>query len=311
MNILVTGATGFIGRNLVNRLSGGNDKIFCLVRKTSQLDKIRNKNVEFLVSDIANYTDLENKITKSIDIIVHCAALVESNDIKKLREANVLGTKNICRLGMKLKVKKFIHISSVAVVSGNPQKILTEVLPFKATNNYGQSKIEAEEVVINYKLEGLPAIVIRPPGVYGEDEPHLLSLLLFLLKYRLFPLFGKGESLLHLGYIQNIVDGVVFAIFNEKCLGETFFLADSNALSAKEAFTIMATSIGGKQPFLMPQWITTIFTKLPFLGKKVKSFMRGRIYSQEKIISLGFKHAHNVNLSLAKSARAMRGLPKT
>ena len=210
MNILITGATGFIGRHLVKRLANeGKYNITCLIRTTSNIALLKPYNVEFIYADITDASAL-TKIKGDFDILYHCAALVYNDDPSTLDHINKVGTHNACELAYRLGVKRFVYLSSVAVVSGNDNVPLIEDLPYAATNKYGQSKIEAEKTVLEYRNKGVPTVILRPPMVYGPDEPHMMGALLKLLKYRLLPTINNGKNHLHMIYVENLVEALVF-----------------------------------------------------------------------------------------------------
>ena len=303
MNILVTGATGFIGLNLIKKLSQNKDyNISCLLRRSSNVKKLSSYKVKLHFADITSENDLD-KITEKFDVIFHCAAYVDDKNREKLFKVNVLGTENICKLALRLGAGKLIYISSVAVVSGNPQVPLTENLPYRATNLYGESKIEAEKIAVAYRKAGLSIAIIRPCMVYGEEEPHMMRQILKSIKRRLFPIINGGKNKFHLVYIQNVVDLMIFCLSNDKAFEESLFIADNEVLTVKEVFTIFSQVIGAKPPLVIPKKLTAILCLIPIWGRKIKFFTKDRAYSVERIKSLGFVPAYPAKESLERSAR--------
>ncbi len=306
MNILITGSTGFIGRHLVNRLAeDSSNKLFCLLRSEKKAREYLPSNVHLIYQDIRDYDQLKRGIDFPVDIIFHCAGYVTNRDSKKLYEVNVLGTENICKLSLELKIKRFIHLSSVAVVSANIDSPLLEDADYKASNPYGESKIRAEKIVLEYREKGLRAGILRPCMVYGEDEPHLLRILLFLLKYRLYPIVGSGENKFHLVHVENVVDFMIYAATNESFTEKPVFIVDREVLSHREVMNIMADSIAAPHPFILPGFMTPILTNLPMLGASFKLLLKDRWFSTERLISTGFKHRHNVREGLFESCKEM------
>ena len=304
MNILITGATGFIGKYLTKRLSELNaHRLFCLVRNPKKAEKIKPFGVKLIYTDIAKKESLAKILNYNIDFIFHCAGYVSNKNQELLHKVNVIGTENICELALKLKVKRLIYLSSVAVVSGNPQVPLVEELPFSATNKYGESKIEAEKKVKEYRKKGLASVIVRPCMVYGKDEPHMLSFLLFLLRYRLLPIIGTGENRLHLVYIKNLVDFMIFSLEGDEFLNESFFIADKEALTIKEVFNSFCEGLNAKTPLNIPNFLKPIIFNLPYLGKKLKFLIKDRIYSIDKIGALGFSLPYPAKESLIESAK--------
>jgi nucleoside-diphosphate-sugar epimerase len=303
LKILITGATGFVGQSLVEALSREKHQLYALVRKTSKVDFLKANNVRLIYSEITAYEGLKKALTFGFDAIYHCSGLVEDTNLARLREVNVKGTENICRLALEMNVSRFIYLSSVSVVSGNLDVPLKEDLPFKATNRYGISKIEAEKKVIEFRQKGLKAAIIRPCMIYGEGEPHLLGLIMRLLKYRLLPVVDAGVNKLHLVYVKNVVEVMVMALHNDAFLSGSFFVADEDVLTAREIFTIWGKTVTGASPMILPRWITPALTAIPGIGRNLGFFLKDRVYDISRIKSLGYKPVMDTRKALVATAR--------
>ena len=304
MNILITGGTGFIGRHLVEELSKSKDnKIYCIVRNLDRAKILKPYNVELIYADITRWDTMEKIINYNIDVIFHCAGCVQNKNYSLLEKNNVLGTKNICELALSMEVNKLVYLSSVAVISGNDEIPLCEDLPHKATNIYGKSKIKAEQEVLGYREKGLKTVIIRPCMVYGEGEPHLTKTLLLLLKFRMLPLINEGHNKFHLVYVKNVVDLIIYSLSKEEFLKGTFFIADKEVLTTKEVFSIFSEAINTKPPRNIPKFLNPFVLNFPYVGCKIKSFYKDRVYSIERIKTLGFNHQYNAQHNLKKSAQ--------
>jgi dihydroflavonol-4-reductase len=234
MNILITGATGFIGKNLVERLLKERYDLTCLVRRTSNVDFLKTQNVALVTADITNAGEV-NKIFSEIEpeVVFHCAAGVMEKDEGVLYKANVEGTRNICRGCLDNNAGKLIYVSSVAVISGNEHVPLRDDLPYKASNAYGSSKIEAERIAVEFRNKGLRVSILRPCMVYGEDEPHALGRILQLVKARRIPILDVPgmDSKLNLVYIDNVVQALILAFKNDGSAQGTFIIADPEIIT--------------------------------------------------------------------------------
>jgi len=217
------------------------------------------------------------------DVVYHCAALVESRSIKDLRRVNRDGTKNVLEACLEAGVKKVVYLSTIAVASGNPEVPLTEDLPFKARNPYGQSKLEAEKVALEYREKGLKIAILRPCMVYGEGEPHGLPYLIKGIKRRAIPIFGKGESKLHLVSVENVVDVLILCLSKEEAYEGSFFVADKEVLTAGELLNYTASLIGARPPLVFPQVLANILAKIPILKGSADIFTRDRVYSIRRL----------------------------
>ncbi len=302
MKILVTGATGFIGGAIVEDLVKEGHEVFALVRKTSSIDRLANLGVKFVFGDISEKDSLY-AITGKFDAIFHCAACVDSKNWKKLKLVNIKGTESVCKLALRLGVERLIYLSSVAVVSGHFQVPLIEDLSYSATNLYGESKIEAERIVWDYRRKGLPAVILRPPMVYGENEPHLLKLILFLIKHRLFPIPAGGKNKLHLSYVRNVSQAAVMALHNQDFLKGAYFVADKEVLTIGQIYSILAQAIGAGKPIILSTGFSVFLSKTPWLGKNLKLFIKDRVYDISRIELLGYKPAFKAQEALIRSAQ--------
>ncbi len=302
-NVLVTGSTGFIGRHLVEELSRrGEYNIFCLVRDSLKAESLRGYGAKFIYADITQEESLKKLLGYRIDFLFHCAGCVKGNKAL-LYKINVSGTENICRLAEDLNVERMVYLSSVAVVSGNNTVPLYEDLPYKATSIYGESKIEAEKRVFDYRKKGLRTVILRPCMVYGEGEPHMLRQLLTLLKFKIFPLINGGRNKFHLVYVKNVVDAMIFSLNKDEFLKEAFFVADNEVLTVKEVFTILSKAINLSPPWNLPRGLTPFLLNIPLVGKRLRFFLKDRVYSIEKIKNLGFRPTYSAEEALIKSAR--------
>ena len=283
MNILVTGATGFIGKRLSQRLIKEGYTIVCAGRSLPRLDSFREK-ADIVYMDIENPSSVKKIIKKyRPEVVFHCAAKVDNSSLKELIRSNVYGTENVLRASLDEGVEKVVYLSSIAVISGNPQIPLTEDLPYAATNKYGTSKVEAEKIALDYRKKGLKISIIRPCMVYGQEEPHLLALLVKLIKWRLLPIIGKGENKLHLVDVDNVVDVMMLALSRDQAYDGTYIVADKEILSVAEFFNIIACSQGAKPPYHIHEKFIPVLEKVPFIGKRLLFFKKDRIYSIDSI----------------------------
>ncbi len=303
MKVLVTGATGFIGRNIVEALRADGEEVFALVRETSKIDFLRQLGVKFIYGDITDMSSL-GLINGKFDAVFHCAASVQDQDWKKLFLVNITGTENICKLCLRLEARRLVYLSSIAVVSGHFQIPVTEDLPYSATNLYGKSKIEAEKIVWDYRGQGLPSVILRPPMVYGELEPHLLKFILFLIKHRFFPLIDGGKSKLHLVYVKNVAQAAVMALRNDGFLKGAYFVADKEVLAVREIYSVLAKAIAAQEPLLLPEKLTPLLCNIPWLGRRARFFIKDRVFDISRIMELGYTPKFKAEDALIASAKS-------
>ncbi|MGB2601564.1 MAG: NAD(P)-dependent oxidoreductase [Candidatus Omnitrophota bacterium] len=281
MKILVTGATGFIGKNLVNNLLEKGHEVVCIVRKTSKVDYLKEKKVSLVVADLLDSDEVE-KVFSEIgpEAVFHCAAAVMENNEGKLHNVNVTSTRNICKACYGNNIRRLVYLSSIAVISGNVKVPLTDDLPYKANSSYGRSKIEAEKVVMDFREKGLTAAVIRPCMVYGEDEPHGLDKMLRAVAARRIPVFDVPgmDSKLNLVHVDNVVQVLMLALEKDEALEGAFMVADEEAITLRKFFEICYDELGSSDPPVIPAWIGKILLLIPAVKKRADGYFKDRVY---------------------------------
>lgn len=302
MNILITGATGFIGGYTAQELCAQGHAVSALVRFPKKAFALEQQGISLISADITDKESL-GRIQGPFDAVVHCAGYVQDSNKDLLYRINVEGTENICRLAERLRARRLVYASSVAVVSANTQVPLTAGLPYGATNLYGSSKIEAEKAVVAARGRGLPAAIIRPCMVYGEGEPHLFGLLMRLLQMRMLPLVDGGRNKMHLVYVKTVAEVMAAALTHDRFLEGDFLVADEDVLTVSEIFTTLARAVGAPDPLALPCCLTPLLAGLPFVGRKLSFFLKDRVYDISRLRSAGFSPCYRTKPSLVKSAQ--------
>ena len=281
MKILVTGATGFIGGNLTRVLLKKGYEVICPVRKTSRTDLLEKAGAQLAEADITSERAVENVFSeRSPEVVFHCAARVKDKNEEELFRVNIEGTRNVCRACYKHGVGRLVYLSSVAVVSGNPQVPLTDDLPYKAGNVYGRSKADAERIVMDFREKGLNISVIRPCMVYGRDEPHALDKILRAADSRCLPILNVPgmDSKLNLVYIGNVVDALCLALEKEEALHGTFMIADKEVITLRRFLEILYDELGKGRPPVVPSPVAGFLMAIPFFRKKADKLFKDRVY---------------------------------
>jgi nucleoside-diphosphate-sugar epimerase len=235
MKVLVTGATGFIGKHLVSRLRKGGSKISCLVRKSSNpkdIEFLANHKVRLFYGDITDKESLVG-ITDKVDVVYHLAGILGRFGVpdESYFKAHVEGTRNLLGLCDK---QKFVQCSSAGVLG--PVTKGNEDSRYNPTNAYEKSKAEAEKLVREYHDH----VIIRPEFVYGPFDTHALPFFRAIKENR-FYFMGDGKSYLHPTYVDDMVQIL------QKCLkerNEIFVVAGERAVTVKE-FACKAAELMG------------------------------------------------------------------
>ena len=302
MNILITGASGFVGGNLTKKLAEDPaNKIRILVRKNSNLSYLKSLNLEKAYGDLLDMDSL-NKACKNIDIVFHCAALFSSGHIdkEKFHSINVEGTKNVCRAALNNKVKRLIYTSSAAT-TGYPgkEKTADETTVFnkwKISNEYTRSKFLAEQAVLDYvKNKNLKAVILNPVAPLGPGDIKPTPTGKFIQKYLAGKIPFYVESIAHYVHIDDVVDGHIKAMTKGK-IGQRYILG-SNNLMKSEILKILekVSGVSSKKIIRLPYFAVY----LGAIGFKMLSFiLRKRIGPSLATVKY-MKKSSNYNFSKA------------
>ncbi|MDI4509029.1 NAD-dependent epimerase/dehydratase family protein [Moraxella osloensis] len=262
MKILVTGATGFVGRYFVNDLSKTDEVIACVRKKSSFLPS----SVQQIVSN--NFFDIA--IPKDTDVIVHLAGIAhnKNNSVDEFKKINVDGTLELARKALEANIKRFIFISSIGV-NGNSThgKAFTEQDIPNPTNDYTKSKYEAEKALAKlFENTNIDLVIIRPPLIYAHDAPGNFSKLLMLIKLGQFLPFGCTHNQRSFIAIENLVSFITACIYHDTKINETFLIADDEVISTKQLIQCLSSGMG-KSMILLPVPTKLLSTLADVTGK--------------------------------------------
>ena len=259
MKTLVTGATGFVGRHLVKALHEQGRDIRCFVRKTSQTGFLQQLGVELFYGELEDQDSLI-KALHDIDILYHAAGEVFALEEEKYSKVNISGLKNILEACSSGSVKKIIHFSSSSATGPNQYRDVpvNEDSPCHPITPYGKSKLAGEKIIEEFSIKyNVPAIIIKPPLVYGSwlSDSSRVLMFLQLIHKGLFNIFGDGNNLLSLCYIDNLIHGVLLAEKENRRTFETYFIADARPYTLNEIAETITQEQGKPLPVShLPLW---------------------------------------------------------
>jgi len=225
--ILVTGANGFIGSNLVRRLIEDGNEVNSLVRKTSDLKFLEGVNTKLFYGDI---NDLES-ISKALDGVTkvfHVAGLAADYGPYSLFEkVNFHGTQNVAQAACRANVKKFIYISTVAFHGFGKINMTEETPVAKDLIPYAETKYLAEQWLWEFDKESKMNITaVRPGNVYGINDRTFISKYFDAMLDGKFSEVNKGKSKTCPVYIENLIDIITLVGNEEKANSQAFLATD-------------------------------------------------------------------------------------
>jgi nucleoside-diphosphate-sugar epimerase len=267
--ILVTGATGFVGRYLVTRLSHSVVKAAVRDQTTANLPA----NLETVqVGEIKSTTSWQTALV-DVDLVIHLAARAHvlqepgPNSEREFHRVNVDGAIALIRQAIAANVKHFIFISSIGAMATLSDCTLTETTPCDPDTPYGRSKLKAEEALISLASQSaMTWTILRPTLVYGPGNPGNMERLLKLVKRRLPLPLGAIDNRRSFIYVENLVDAIIQCIDHPKAINQTFILSDGVDLSTPQLIRRLASYLGYPAPLLpVPPFLMKVAGKL--IGK--------------------------------------------
>jgi nucleoside-diphosphate-sugar epimerase len=261
---LVTGATGFVGRHLVEALRARGTSVRALVRNA---DHGLPSDVEIVRGDVTVSDGAIERAVEGREVVFHCAGVIGDRVEWELgRAVNVEGTRRVARAARAASVRRFVHVSSVAVYgfSGGtydesaPRVTIRE--PYIDTKSAGEAACEAEIA------EGALRIV-RPSIIYGPGDNGMIPRLVELLRKRV-PMIGDGGAPVGLVHVSDVVRGILAAAEHEGD-SRVFNLAGADDVTWKELVDMLCERVQLPQPRVMPAPLAMFAARTMSLFQKV------------------------------------------
>lgn len=307
--VLVTGATGFVGRVLVRSLVGTDNSITVAVRGESVSSSKKVK--PCFITSISAETDWTEAL-QSVTVVVHLAGRAHvmnddvSDPLSTFREVNTAGTIKLARDAAEAGVRRFVFISSVKVNGGMTEDVSfsegDECIP---TDPYGLSKYEAEQCLLKLAKEtDIEVVIIRPPLVYGPGVRANFALMMRWVNKRVpLPLGGVHNRRSLVG-IDNLVSFINLCIEHPKAANEIFLISDGEDVSTTELLDKLANAFG-KRSLLLPIPVRLMTFAAKLVGK---ADVANRLFGSLQVDSskarelLGWKPVITMDEQLKKTA---------
>ena len=215
---LVTGASGFVGHALVERLTRDGHRVRALVLRHSKRDELARLGVEFAEGDVTDQRSVRAAMD-GVELVVHTAGLVKAAHMEDLYRVNRDGAGNVARASADAKVKRLVLVSSGAAGGPSQGRPRRESDPDNPVTTYGRSKLAGERAVAD--LAGaVEAVIVRPTVVYGPRDLEFLGLVFFAARLGIIPKNGFGERKYSLIHSSDLADLIVRAATLARPLSE-------------------------------------------------------------------------------------------
>jgi nucleoside-diphosphate-sugar epimerase len=243
MLCLVTGATGFVGSHLVDALLKKGHRVRVTVRKTSKLAWLDGKPMERVEADLRDGRGLEAAMD-GVDVAYHVAGVINAPREEDYRAGNWLATKHAIEAAVRAKVRRFVHVSSLA--AGGPSKDgtpATEDREPAPVSVYGKTKLEGELEALRHRGE-IEVAAARPPVVYGPRDTGLFDMYK-VLTTGVKPQFGD-EKFISIIHIDDLVPGLIACGEHPAAAGECFYLANEAWHAQGQVMDFILNALGKK-----------------------------------------------------------------
>ncbi|MCY4160048.1 MAG: SDR family oxidoreductase [Bacteroidetes bacterium] len=302
MNVLVTGATGFLGSELVYQLLEAGYHVRIFRRETSKLHLLRTvaDEVEHSVGDITDLGALRSAM-HGIQVVFHVAGNVQIGS-KTLDQVNTQGTASVVDAARESRIEKLVHTSSIAAIGTPPEGIADETCELQNKSGiwpYGRSKYMAELEVHRSIAEGLDAVIVNPSLIIGPDRSEGKALNIcheYALKIRAGKIIFYPPGGTNVVDVSDVAAGHLAALEHGKT-GRRYILGSEN-LSWKSILSLLAESLGAKPPkmvlpyhlaffggMLMDLWSSVSRQNFDFGRSSVKQVFRQRSFSNQRAVN--------------------------
>jgi nucleoside-diphosphate-sugar epimerase len=259
MRALVTGAAGFIGGHVVERLVGAGHRVRGMVRTVAQESAVRCLGAEVVRGDVTRPATLRAAVA-GMDAVVHAAARVTDwGEWAAFEAATVRGTLNTLRAACEAGVRRFVLVSSVAVYDnrvGDRQHVVREDTPHNGVGdrllgNYARAKVLAEEAAWEFHGRGgLEVTAVRPAWVYGPRDRTVLPRLVEYMNLPVSCWFGRKDPVADPIYVSDVADCAILAATRPQAAGQAYNVAPPEEIRLRHFLGRLCTTLGVR----MPRW---------------------------------------------------------
>lgn len=272
-NILITGATGFIGGFIVDKALEKGMNVWVAVRRTSNRKYLTDERINFIHLDFDDKEQMTEAMRElHFDYVVHAAGVTKCINADDFYRVNTQGTKNFvgALMELEMQLKRFVYLSSLSVF-GNireeyPHKDIVVTDTPKPNTNYGRSKLQSEQFLDEMTAKGLPCVMLRPTGVYGPREKDYFLMAKSIKQHVDFAVGYKPQTITFV-YVLDVVQAIFLALEKGR-VGGKYFLSDGRNYSSRDFSDLVRRELG--HPWLLrikaPIWLLRVIT---FCGEYV------------------------------------------
>lgn len=282
--VVVTGASGWLGQNLVRHLARERDRVRCLVPDADSAPRLEliSPTVETVVGDVRDPAMVDRLFADvgGDHSVFHVAAVIHpQRSTREFFDVNVGGTQMVLDRARRSGAARVVHVSSNSPFGANPSPAdrFAEDSPYNPYMGYGQSKRDAELLVRQADERGdVPTVIVRAPWFYGPYQPPRQSQFFTAIRKGRFPLIGDGSQRRSMVYTDNLVQGLLCAERAKEATGKAYWIADAEPYrldqilaTVRHALAAEGLSVSDRKPPRLPRGASA-------LAEKVDGLLQGR-----------------------------------
>jgi nucleoside-diphosphate-sugar epimerase len=249
MTTLVTGATGFVGRHVVEDALARGESVRALVRHPEQAAQLQKQGLEVVVGDIRDVGLLPAAV-RGADVVVHCAAAVGAHYSRAdIYATNLDGVRNLLEAMRQAGRGRVVLLSSINVLGTRNLEAATEDLPCRPSNDPAADvKIEAERLAEAYGRQGLDVTILRPGFIYGPRDTRNLPKLIDALRRGRFRYIVSRDNVVPLVHVRDVVQALRLAARVPAARGRVYHITDGSRTTIGQLVDFLAQELGSPPP---------------------------------------------------------------
>ncbi|MGD9250147.1 MAG: NAD(P)-dependent oxidoreductase [Desulfobacterales bacterium] len=324
--ILITGAAGFIGGAVYNRIAEYGLMPTATVLYPEEATAFHARNQEAVVLDLTSDAPWDT-ILEGIDIVFHIAAMFQEigSGRQAYEKANHHGALKLAKAAERAGVERFVHCSTVGVYGDVKEVPATEAAPFNPMDEYHETKLAGELAILEWgrslPSDGMVVVVNRPAMVYGPGDMRMLKLFKAILTQR-FLMIGSGQTLAHLGYIEDQVDSFLLCAVapRENVHLQAFNIASGDPMTltmlCQQIADIGGVALSKHKIPIAPVWLASLLCEIvckplgikpPLFRRRVGFFTHNRAFDYSKAqAKLGYRPVWESREGIAETIRWYR-----
>jgi 2-alkyl-3-oxoalkanoate reductase len=310
-NILVTGATGFVGGHVAEACAARGHAVRTIARSSSDTSLLDRLGVTVVRGDLTD-NDTIRAAVDGVDAVIHSAAKVgDWGPVEDYRAVNVNALRCLLEAVYNKPLQRFVHISSLGVYAARHHYGTNEhePLPPRHMDGYTQTKVEAEHLALDaHRLHGTPVVVLRPGFIYGPRDRTVLPRLADNLRRGVVRYIGDASKLvMNTIYVANLVDAIFLALENPRAVGQVYNLTDGECVSKRKFFETIADGIGAPRPKgRVPLLLAKLAARFMERRARRRGAREAPRLTQARLKFLGL----NLDFSIDKAKRELGYLPR-